>query len=342
MGPHRAAVTGGDRHRAAVTGGPAPWPRGASSSGGRHGAARDFASKRSGASPSGCRKREGSGAPAARIVLGLGRDVQADLDRFLTLVLRELSAREAHLLEGPEGPAVDESLQLRCALPDGRALVALFDAPPEDREPKQRRLEMLASTFVGTVEGAASRSISGDAVETPASKRPSRPPAARSLRDELKALCVRAGAVNALVIDANSPVVWGAARTRGLGDEWPVVGGEVEEPDEPVEHRVADVDVASRAALEIVRSLEDLATLRRGKHIRHVEREGKGPHIAHSFAGIYLLVLAYAAPFDELRAERAIAESLPRIEQLVLALPPLDPSPSAGAGVLKMRRPRPR
>jgi hypothetical protein len=104
---------------------------------------------------------------------------------------------------------------------------------------------------------------------------------------------------------------------------------------------VAQVDVASRAALEVVRGL-DLATLRKGKHLRHVERMGKGPYIAHSFAGIYLLVLAYAAPFDELRAERAIAESLPRIEHLVLALPPLDPSPSAGAGVLKMRRPRPR
>jgi hypothetical protein len=107
-------------------------------------------------------------------------DVQADLDRFLTLVLRELSAREARLLDGPEGMPGDENLQLRCALPDGRVLVALFDAPPEDRDPKQRRLEILASTF-------------GDAVEGAASKRPSRPPVARSLREELKALCVRAG-----------------------------------------------------------------------------------------------------------------------------------------------------
>jgi hypothetical protein len=213
-------------------------------------------------------------------VLGIGR-VQADLDRFLSLVLRELSAREAHLLEGSEGPPDDQSLQLRCVLPDGRVLVALFDAPPEDREPKQRRLEMLASTFGDTVEGAASKSTSGDALEGAISKRPSRPPAARSLRDELKALCVRAGAVNALVIDANAPVVWGAARTRGLGDEWPVVGGDVEEPDEPAEGRVGGVDVASRAALEIVRGLEDLATLRKGKHLRHLEREGKGPHIAH-------------------------------------------------------------
>jgi hypothetical protein len=264
------------------------------------------------------------------IVLRLGPDVQADLDRFLTLVLRELSAREARVLEARQAaPPGDEARELRCVLPDGRILVVAFEAPPVDREPKQRRLEILASTF-------------GDVVEETA-KRPPRPTAARLLRDELKALCARAGAVNALVIDANSPVVWGAARARGLGDEWPVVGGELEEPEEATEaDRLGQEDVASRAALEIVRGLEDLTNLRKGKHVRHVEREGKGPLIAHSFAGIYLLVLAYAAPFDELRAERAIAESLPRIEQLVLALPPLDPSPSAGAAVLKLRRRRPR
>ena len=262
-------------------------------------------------------------------MLRIAPNVQADLDRFFTLVLRELSAREARILDAREAAPGDESRELRCLLPDGRVLVALFDDPPEDREPKQRRLEMLASTF-------------GDVVDGSASPRPSRPSAARSLCDELKALCARAGAVNALVIDANSPVVWGAARTRGLGDEWPVVGGEVEEKDEAGGiDRIGQVDVASRAALETVRGLADPATLRKGKRLRHVEREGKGPLIVHSFAGIYLLVLAYAAPFDELRAERAIAESLPRIEQLVLALPPLDPSPSAGAAVLKMRRRRP-
>jgi hypothetical protein len=51
-------------------------------------------------------------------------------------------------------------------------------------------------------------------------------------------------------------------------------------------------------------------------------------------------VVVFEAPFDELRAERAVAESLARVEQLVLALPPLDPSPEAGAGVVAIRRPR--
>jgi len=40
------------------------------------------------------------------------------------------------------------------------------------------------------------------------------------------------------------------------------------------------------------------------------------------------------------RAERAAQESLPRIERLVLALPPLDPDPQPMGGVVALRRPR--
>jgi hypothetical protein len=53
-------------------------------------------------------------------------------------------------------------------------------------------------------------------------------------------------------------------------------------------------------------------------------------------------VLVYETRFDELRAERAVAEAIGRIERLVLALPPLDPDPFQGAGVMAMRRPRKR
>jgi hypothetical protein len=62
--------------------------------------------------------------------------------------------------------------------------------------------------------------------------------------------------------------------------------------------------------------------------------------VAVSFASIYLLVLAFDGPFDEVRAERAVLESLPRVERLVLALPPLDPDPIVGTGAMRMRRPR--
>jgi hypothetical protein len=50
--------------------------------------------------------------------------------------------------------------------------------------------------------------------------------------------------------------------------------------------------------------------------------------------------VVYAEPFDELRAERAVADALPRIERLVLALPPQEPPPAPIAGVVAIRRGR--
>jgi hypothetical protein len=257
--------------------------------------------------------------------------VQPDLERFLALVRRELGAEQALLLEpdeAQEGPS-DEH-ELRCPIKGGRWIAARFEAPPEGREAKQRRLEMLASTF--TFDEVVAEAERG---------RRSRPPLARSLQDELEALRERAAAVNAVVIDANSPVVWGAARPDGVMAEGPLAtSSQTAARPDVTPSGDGPVVVASRRALHAVRSLGELAALHKGKHVRHVANAGEAPLLARSFAGIYLLVLVFEAPFDELRAERAMAESLLRIERLVLALPPLNPPPSAGAGVVAMRRPR--
>jgi hypothetical protein len=253
--------------------------------------------------------------------------VPTDVDRLLAIVCRELGARQAVVLELEGSPAADDARDLRSPLPGGRVLVARFDAPPTERDAKQRRLEMLASTFEaasGPEEAARPRA---------------RPPVAHSLRDELRTLCARAAAVNALIVDANSPVVWGAADSACLGGDWPIAGEPADDPAEAPAPQ-APHGAACRAAIDAVRNLPGMAALRRGKHLRHVEREGTGPFLVHSFAGIYCLILVFEAPFDELRAERSVADVLARIEQLVLALPPLDPSPHAGAGVVAIRRPR--
>lgn len=254
--------------------------------------------------------------------------MQFDVDRLFALVRRELGAEDVHVHEPDGEPPPESERALQCRLPDGRSLVVRFEAPPPERETKQRRLEMLASTF-------------DVFVDEPMTRPRSRPPVARSLQDELKALCGRASSVNALVIDANSPVVWGAARSRGLGSEWPVAGdpGEADR-DDKADDGAPPVDAPSRAAIEAARGLPALAALRKGRHMRHIEHDGPGPFLAHSFAGIYLLLVVFDAAFDELRAERAVAESLARVEQLVLALPPLDPSPGAGEGAIAMSRPR--
>ena len=70
-----------------------------------------------------------------------------------------------------------------------------------------------------------------------------------------------------------------------------------------------------------------------------VSREGAS-YLVLSFSSIYLLCLVFEGDFDELRAERAAQESLPRVERLVAALPPLDPDPQPTGGVVALRGPR--
>jgi hypothetical protein len=252
--------------------------------------------------------------------------VQSDLDRFLALVRRELGAEDAHVVEADQASAAN-AFELRCRMADGRGIGVRFASPPQDREASQQRLEILAATFDAFVE------------EDKSQRRRSRPPVTLALQDELATLCARAAAVNAIVIDANSPVEWGAARPQEAiplaprtSSLPPAPGGS---DDREPERSVA---VVSRRVLHVVRGLPELAALRKGKHVRCVERAGDAPFVVHSFAGIYLLVLVFDAPLDELRAERTILEALPRIERLVLALPPLEPVPRGG--VVALRRPR--
>jgi hypothetical protein len=251
--------------------------------------------------------------------------VQADLDRLLALVRRELGADDVRLIEAGEEPESDPRT-LSCRMPDGRTLVARFAETPADAAPRQRRLEMLISTF--------------DAVLEEAGHAPRSRPITTSLHDELTAISNRAAAVNAIVIDAHSPVVWGAAHPQGVVAQPPLASSPrmAEAPaNDDGEYAMAAI---SRRAVREARALPQLDDLRKGKHLRHVEREGPTSFLVQSFASIYLLVLAFDGPFDEVRAERAVLESLSRVERLVLALPPLDPDPFIGAGAMAMRRPR--
>jgi hypothetical protein len=244
--------------------------------------------------------------------------VHPDLDRFLALVCRELGAREAVMMEeGAPLPSLDDGLELRCARPDGWVVVARFEAPPSDREAKLRRLQMLVTTFASALD---------EALPAPFA----RPAAAVALHEELEQLGNRAAALNVVVIDANSPVIWGAAKADGLAIDWATgPGSETSVVLGPGNDSA--IIAASRTAVEAFRADREVSSSRKGKHSRHIERAGDVPFLAHSFAGIYWLVLIFDAPFDELRAERAMLDSLPRVERLVLALPPMDPSPQAGA-----------
>jgi hypothetical protein len=255
--------------------------------------------------------------------------VPTDIDRFLALVRRELGAEDARVLEAEEPTPEGDPRHVACRLPDGRGVVAHFAEAPPDHAAKQRRLEMLVSTFDSAVE------------ESPPGARRLRPPVATSLHDELVALSTRAAAVNAIVIDANSPVVWGAAHPEGVVAQPPLASSPrmAEEPANVGQGEGMPATL-SRRAVHNVRGWPELAALRKGRHVRKVDRDEAAPLVAHSFASIYLLVVVFSGAFDELRAERAILEAMPRIERLVLALPPLDPQPFDGTGAMRMRKPR--
>jgi hypothetical protein len=287
------------------------------------------------------------------------------LERFVALVRRELSADDVRI--GHVGTATSDAANVLSArLPDGRHVMAVFASKPANRDALSRRLEMLVKTFA-------------EALEEQVRARPSsRPPPSRSLQDELRALAMRARAINALVIDARSPVVWGSSATaietaapldeeklglvdvsRDVSRAQLVEGSPSSEDfiqdtsatngDAPSDSmpslRVVDAAVArdlSERAVSAVRALPGLAQLAKGRYLAHGERDEDFGYFAHSFASIYLCLLVFDAPYDELRAERSLTDALPRIERLVLALPPLDPRPAPIAGVVSLRRSRKR
>ncbi len=278
--------------------------------------------------------------------------IEAALERLVALVRRDLGADDVRVVAHapPSAPNV-----LVAHLVDGRFLVASFSEIPEDHEALARRLDMLGNTFAGALDEADA----GHARHSLHS----------SLHEELRALAQRAQAVDALVIDAQSPVVWGSALVRPTLVTPTFVLAEVSQhrlidvpewKDEASEVSTIDADAtrvdrgsgslelaeeAQRLALservaERVRTLAVAAEVKKGKHLRDVEAGPFDGHYAVSFSGIYVLVLAYEGGFDELRAERATHEALPRIEPLVMALPPLDPEPQPMGGVVAFRRPR--
>ncbi len=246
-------------------------------------------------------------------------DLQA---RFLALVQREIGADHVTIESDPDAPRPPQENELRADLGEGRTLVCKFDGPIEGAEARGRRLGMLAGSFT-------------ELTAEPTSERVPRPPAARSLHEELRVLAQRARALDALVIDATSPVVWGAASRETLrAHDGPPHN---DSGYLPAESDGDGLPALSMQALSEVRSLPNLPNLHRGRQLRYQSQADDSSLVAHSFAGIYILVLVYEGAFDELRAERSLAEARPRIERLVAALPPLDPTPAPHAGVVSFR-----
>jgi hypothetical protein len=251
--------------------------------------------------------------------------------RLTELIRRDLGAKEVVLVDPDQTGDLDEADEtLSVALPRGYRLEVELADPEADRAALQRRLETIVSSFWESLTDALPPS--------------SRPLVSDALQRELRGLVEAAGAANAVVIDAMSSVIWGEANAP---EATPHVDQPLAEviPIDPVARRNTPAAFPrplslTERAVESVRALHAMATLPKGGLLAHHEREAPVPYVARSIATIYVLVLVFESLFDELRAEREVQARLGVIERLVVALPPLDPTPIGGAKAMRARRPK--
>lgn len=243
--------------------------------------------------------------------------------RLEQLLRRDLGARRALVREAADEP-VEHQFSLSVRIDDGRDLVLIFDHAIADVAASTRRLEMLVDSF-------------RDQLRESDPSRTRRAPE-EVLHRELQVLANEASAFDVVVLDAQSPVVWGHARAL---DGLPQV---VESVDNVVALPGVHLNLPTsawleqdltRKAVESVRSLPQLALLPRGGTLLHHAERAQLHYVARSFATIYVVVLVFDGAYDELRAERTIVAHLPLIERAVLALPPLDPEPVGGAKAMR-------
>lgn len=183
-------------------------------------------------------------------------------EKLLHVVQRALGASSVRVAAaGTPPPEADNVLATH--LTDGRVIIAVFEKAPEDAVEKRARLEAFAASF--------------EAPGPPRRRVPVAPTAA--LDDELRVLAKRAGAQEALVIDAQSPVVWGAstggARRVPLVSPLDVsspflVGGapahDFDDVDDDLPPSTEAFDENDREALlDAVRSHPDVHAVARGK-----------------------------------------------------------------------------
>lgn len=183
-------------------------------------------------------------------------------EKLLLVVQRTLGASSVRVAAaGTPPPEADNVLATHLA--DGRVMIAVFEGPPSDAVEKQARMEAFAASF--------------EAPGPPRRRVPVAPTAA--LDDELRTLAKRSGAEEALVVDAHSPVVWGASTggARRVPAISPLdvsspflVGGapahDFDDVDDDPPPSVEGFDEGERSRLlDAVRSHPDVRALARGK-----------------------------------------------------------------------------
>lgn len=247
--------------------------------------------------------------------------------RLTELIRRDLGAETVVLVHPDEDDAPDDGA-LSAALPRGFRIRVVLGDPSADRAALSRRLETIVKSFWDSL---------GETLHPPA-----RPALSEALQRELRALVTATGAINAIVIDAMSTVTWGEAAADDAAPHVEQALAEVIPIDRAARRATpaigAPPPTATEQAVASVRALPAMTSLSKGAAFAHHERDGAVPYVARSFATIYVVVLVFDAPFDELRAERELHARMETIERLVVALPPLDPTPGDDRKAMRARR----
>jgi hypothetical protein len=284
--------------------------------------------------------------------------------RFLDLLCKELGAVDARAEIGGRDP--DDARVLWINTDAGFRLVVQFAEVPADRARKQALLEQLVSSF--------SQSLGDVPLPIP----PSTPPASpfRRLDEALEALRTRTGAVNIVIIDAHSPMLWGSSEPqrhedavtallrigealRALLEAGAALDAICAWPADDVAPRLRAFGVAASHAEPLSRVLAQrdetalrhhlltcLAIARARAAARPAHESARIAHhetqfgfFARGFANIYLLIAVFEGAYSELYVESAVVHALPGVEHLLLALPPQDPGPGGKGGrVIRLRR----
>jgi len=240
--------------------------------------------------------------------------------RLLEVVIRELDAADARLEIGGLPPTDERVLWIDVEPP--RRLVAVFEAPPDDRADKREKLSALVEAFHDSMSQGQRGSVPPPATTDSV-------PAA--LRLELEAIAGKVEARAAFVFDGSSPVIW-AAHPAEIGDSVDALlsyaeGPRADDETDALRHdagwsieraRAAIDDSGSTAGLYLTEHAEDRGALVRG------------------VAGAYVVALLFAGGFSEPRAHGAIEQARGRLEKLISRLPPVDPPPKGGK-VVRLR-----
>jgi hypothetical protein len=291
--------------------------------------------------------------------------------RLLALIQRELGADDARAEIGGRDPTEAGAVWVRVS--DERRIVVWFDEVPPDPGAVHQRLRSLIDAFMAT---AVTLDVSGSETWRGATSGFLQAEL-RKLSDHAGACVALVIDASSPVLWACSSSGdephWDVAdlveldgvrgRVHALGlDPATLLGAEPEAVRRALTAADADAELieAAMASSGRARGAEPAEVwrdrLRMARAIADV-RAGAGQlttgrsrlssssaefgYVARAFADAYWLILAYAGAFSDLRAEAALSRSLPRVERLVLALPPTDP-PRGGGKVMRMPSKPPR